>query len=382
MRIVAAWLAGLALAWWLPLAAGATAYAAPAPTSPASTSPAQAASARADAAPMQALTGQTMGTTWSVKLEAREADLPALQRGIQARLDTVVAQMSTWEADSDLSRFNRAAAGTRQALPAGFHQVLSAALQLAADTDGAFDPTVGPLVNLWGFGPDGRRGQAPQADELAAARARVGWQRLQIDDHGNAVQPGGAYVDLSGIAKGYGVDEVARFLSEQDVPAFLVEVGGELRSHGHKRDGSPWRIAVESPAPEDMVAAGANGPGGSPANTGDAGAAAQTVVALDGLAMATSGDYRHYFEQDRRRYAHTIDPRTGAPVQHALASVTVLHEQCMQADALATALTVLGPAQGWDYALRHGLAVRLVWHADDGFASRMTPAFAAHVQTP
>lgn len=317
------------------------------------------------AATLQRLTGETMGTTWSVTLQADAPTLPALQRGIQTRLDTVVAQMSTWEPDSDLSRFNAAPAGTRQPLPPELQEVMQAALALADGSDGAFDPTIGPMVNLWGFGPDGER-VAPEAGQLAAARARVGWQRLQLDANGVMTQPGDAYVDLSGIAKGYGVDQVAGFLREQEVPAYLVEVGGELRSHGRKPDGTAWRIAVEQPSPADF----------------DPDASAPAVIALDGMAMATSGDYRHFFDQDGRRYSHTIDPRSGRPVSHGLASVTVLHNDCMQADALATALTVLGPEQGWEYASRHGLAALLVWHDGEGFNSRMTPDFRAALVQP
>lgn len=317
-------------------------------------------------APLQQLAGQTMGTTWSVTLQADAAALPALKRGIQGQLDTVVAQMSTWEPDSDLSRFNDAPAGTRQALPPELLQVMEAALALADDSDGAFDPTVGPLVNLWGFGPDGTR-SAPDAGQLAAAQKRVGWKRLRPDANGVMTQPGNAYVDLSGIAKGYGVDQVARFLREQDVPTFLVEVGGELRSHGRKPDGTVWRIAVEQPSPADLDPDGTTIP---------------DVIALDDMAMATSGDYRHFFDEDGERYSHTIDPRSGRPVSHGLASVTVLHRQSMHADALATALTVLGPEQGWDFARRHDLAALLVWHEGDGLNSRMTPGFRSAVVQP
>lgn len=316
-------------------------------------------------ATLQRLSGETMGTTWSVTVKADATALPALQRGIQARLDTVVAQMSTWEPGSDLSRFNAAPAGTRQPLPPEMQHVMRAALALAEESGGAFDPTVGPLVNLWGFGPEGER-IAPDADQMAAARTWVGWQRLQLDANGVMTQPGGVYVDLSGIAKGYGVDQVAGFLREQEVPAYLVEVGGELRSHGRKPDGTVWRVAVEQPSPDDL----------------DPGASTPAVIALDGMAMATSGDYRHFFDEHGQRYSHTIDPRSGRPVAHGLASVTVLHHDCMQADALATALTVLGPEQGWEYARRHGLAALLVWHDGTGFDSRMTPAFQSALAAP
>ncbi|MBF6022689.1 FAD:protein FMN transferase [Lysobacter niastensis] len=298
-----------------------------------------------------------MGTTWSAKLLTRADALPALERGIQARLDEVVAQMSTWEADSDLSRFNHAAQGTSHLLPPELCTVLGAALDLARDTAGAYDPTVGPLVNLWGFGPDGARTEAPAAQALAVARGRIGWQRVQFDPlTRTAVQPGDCHVDLSSIAKGYGVDRVADYLIAQGIASFLVEVGGELRGHGRKPDDSAWQVAVEMPQDETATVA---------------------VVALEGLSIATSGDYRRYFGEGIARYSHTIDPRTGSPVAHGLASVTVLHPQCMHADALATALTVLGPESGLAYANRNGLAALFITHDGGGFRSRATPAFVA-----
>lgn len=309
------------------------------------------------------LRGLSMGTTWSVKLVAPATTLIALERGIQARLDEVVAQMSTWQADSDISRYNRAEAGSTHALPAAFAEVLQAALALAADTDGAYDPTIGPLTDLWGFGPAGARAQAPDSAPLAQARERVDWRRLRFDAARNELlQPGGAYLDFSSIAKGYGVDRVADWLLAQGVADCLVEVGGELRAHGRKPDGSAWRIAVEQPGREDRAAA---------------------VIALDGLAIATSGDYRRYFEQSSgaadgaRRYSHTLDPRSGAPIDNAVASVTVLHERCMHADALATALTVLGAHAGLAYANRQGLAALFVLRENDGFVARATPGFVA-----
>ena len=362
MRLATA-LSALVLACGMPVAACANAALA-------STAPATAAEtatvAPSAAQSMQSMNGLTMGTTWSVRLQADAAAIPDLQRDVQAQLDLVVAQMSTWERGSDLSRFNRAAAGTRQPLPPEMRQVMDAALALARDTGGAFDPTVGALVNLWGFGPDGER-RAPDAALLDRTMTRVGWQRLKLDASGVMTQPGDIYVDLSGIAKGYAVDQVTRYLLAQEVSAFLVEVGGELRSHGHKPDGTPWRIAVEQPTPADF---------------NERAAAAQAVVALDGMAMATSGDYRHFLAEDGRRYSHTIDPRNGQPVSHGLASVSVLHAECMHADALATALTVLGPAQGWDYARRRKLAAFFVWHDGDGFKTRMTPQFRAALSPP
>ncbi len=310
------------------------------------------------ASAVHTLHGQSMGTRWSVKLAVAPAALAALQRGVQAALDEVVAQMSTWEADSAISRFNRAAAGSEHALPAGFAQVLEAALALAAATNGAYDPTVGPLTDVWGFGPSGPRAQAPASAPLAQARERVDWRRLDYDPSQRRLrQPGGAYLDLSSIAKGFGVDQAARWLLAQGVDDCLVEVGGELRGHGRKPDGSSWRVAIEQPgAGADQAAA---------------------VIALDGLSVATSGDYRRFFDAGGRRYSHTLDPRSGAPIDNEVASVTVLHPDCMHADALATALTVLGARAGLAHANRHGLAALFVLREGDAFTSRATPAFVA-----
>ncbi len=308
---------------------------------------------------LQVLEGETMGTTWSVKLAARDDADTTLRTGIQAELDEVVAQMSTWEADADLTRYNRSPAGTWFTFPAEAKQVIDAAFALARDSGGAYDPTVGPLVSLWGFGPDGERHEAPSAEQIAAARARVGWQRVAFGDDGRVLQPGDTMIDLSSIAKGFGVDEVARHLDRAGVADYLVEVGGELRAKGRRPDGTDWHVAVQRPVENDRTD----------------GVDAQHVLALRDLSLATSGDYRHFFEQRGRRYSHTIDPRTAEPVAHALASVTVVHADCMQADALATALTVLGPDEGWDYAQRHGLAVLFITRHGEGFEERMTPAF-------
>src|SRR6185312_1911613 len=236
------------------------------------------------AAELQRLHGRTMGTTWSVLVELSPTHATdVLQRGIQAELDRVDGQMSTYKPDSDLSRFNRSPAGSWQQLPPEFFTVLQHALQLAKDSDGAYDPTVGPLVNLWGFGPDRRAHRPPGADAIAQARARVGWWKLKLDPVGRrARQPGGVCVDLSAVAKGYGVDQVGRYLQRMGVDTWLVEVGGELKAHGHKPDGTPWRVGIERP----------DAAGGAVA---DADELVRAIRVAD-RAIATSGDYRHVFE--------------------------------------------------------------------------------------
>lgn len=315
-------------------------------------------------AQVQLLQGDTMGTSWAVKFTASPAlALEPIRRGIQAELDRVVAQMSTWEPGSDLSRYNRAAAQSWQTLPEEFLQVLATALQVAEASGGAYDPTAGPLVNCWGFGPEPRRAAPPEAAEIRQALARVGWQRISLDlQQRRLQQPGGVYLDLSSIAKGYGVDQVARWMSGMGLRHFLVEVGGELRGQGCKPDGQPWWVVLERPADEE------------------AGNDDELLIALDGLAVATSGDYRRYFESGAQRYSHTLDPRSGRPITHALASVSVIHAECMQADALSTALTVLGLEQGLAWAQQHGVAALFVTRKDGGFEQQATPAFAAMLE--
>ena len=197
---------------------------------------------------VHALGGATMGTLWQVSLSAPPgADLHVLHDGIQACLDRVVAQMSTWEPDSDISRYNRAPAGSWQALPQPFFDGLREALAIAEDSDGACDPTVGPLVQAWGFGPYGQGGAVPDASTLAEARARVGWRRLELDaSRQRVLQPGGVALDLSGIAKGHAVDAVVDWLQARGLSAALVEVGGELRGYGRKPDGTPWKVLAEA----------------------------------------------------------------------------------------------------------------------------------------
>lgn len=308
--------------------------------------------------PIQSLHGETMGTSWSVRCIAG-GDLRRLRAELERRLDQVIAEMSSWRPDSALSRFNRLPAGGTQPLPAGFRSVLACAQATAEATGGAFDPTIGPLVDLWGFGavPTLHEGPPPDA-EIAAALDRTGWRKLVIDAApGGLRQPGGVALDLSGIAKGFAVDLLAEGLEAAGVASYLVEIGGELRGRGVKPDGSPWWVALERPARDQA-------PG--------------YVVALHDLAVATSGDYRRSFLHGGVMYGHTIDPRSGRPIAPDIAAVTVLHRRCMQADALATALSVLGLAAGLEYARHHGVAALIVARdAAGGCTEHLSPALAA-----
>ena len=311
-----------------------------------------------------ALAGTTMGTTWSVKLVAPStADAHALTAMAQRELDAVVREMSPWEPLSDLSRYNRAAAGTWTALPSAFARVLRCALEVAEASDGAFDPTLGGLVDLWGFGPRPFSGEPPKVQDITTAREAAGWRRVTLDGD-SLFQPGGLRLDLNGIAKGFAVDQVAAALGRAGARSYLVEVGGELRGTGAKPDGQPWWVELERPPA---------------ANDG-----LRTLVALHGLSVATSGDYRRFFEHDGRRYAHTLDPATAAPVANPTVSVTVLDASCMRADAYATALTVMAPDAALAFATEHGLAAMILARGplgvSGGLEERLSPALSAMLE--
>ncbi|MDM5181033.1 FAD:protein FMN transferase [Massilia sp. DJPM01] len=312
------------------------------------------------------LGGSTMGTSWSARVMAPGDAGPALLEGLQRQLDLVVAQMSHWERDSNLSRFNSAPAGNWHRLPDEFFTVLSYALEVAEASGGAYDPCAGALVNAWGFGARQRYNEAnfyaPLPGASAAIVARADRQRLRLDAGSRrALQAGGVQIDLSSVAKGYAVDLLARCLEAQGLHHYLVEIGGELRGAGSKADGQPWWVALE----------------GVPDAGGGAG---QTTVALHGLAIATSGDYRRYFEHGGRRASHTLDPRSGAPIRNDVASVTVLHAECMAADALSTALSVLGPDDGLAFAERHHLAARFLLREGGGLREVVSSAYQELLQ--
>lgn len=311
---------------------------------------------------LEVYNGFTMGTSFNVKWVAAEPDTTTrVGAAITAELTDVNASMSTYIADSELSRFNRSRSLEWQAISPGLAEVLSLAQRISQDSAGAFDVTVGPLVNLWGFGPDGRVVKAPRPEEIEALRQSVGYEKLELDPVRLKLRKAASqtYVDLSAIAKGYGVDRVARLLEAQGFDNYLVEIGGELRAKGVKPDGSSWLVAIESPVAGQR--------------------AIQHVIKVTDVAIATSGDYRNYFEEDGVRFSHTIDPQTGAPISHRLASVTVLAASCAQADATATALMVLGTDAGYAYAVSQGVEALFISKTASGFSERMTPGFKEYL---
>lgn len=302
--------------------------------------------------------GPTMGVTWRVKAYAPPGlDTGRIQAQIQALLNRIIAQMSTWEPTSHISLFNHAPAGGWLDLQPAFRHVLARALHWAELSDGAFDPTAGRLVDLWGFGAGGPAEAPPSDRDVDAALAASGWDRLALDGT-RLFQPGGLRLDLSGIAKGFGVDEVSRALTRLGLVDHLVDIGGELRGAGVKPDGQPWLAEIEAPPGEALPV----GP---------------IRVALHGLSIATSGDYRRYFVHDGRRYSHTLDPRTGRPITNGLRAVSVIAPECMDADALCTALGVLGPDEGLTFAREHAVAAHFLVDTGGHLSEIVTPALEA-----
>ena len=308
------------------------------------------------------LSGETMATSWHVTagtvpgLKAQQ-----LQALVQQALDQVNDAMSTYQPQSDLSRFNRAAPGQWVTISPQTLEVTQIALRVALQSGNAFNPAVAALVDLWGFGPSDRTGQAvPTASEIAAALAAGQLQGLQVDESVPALRKASAMsLDYSAIAKGYGVDQVAQQLQRVGVSNYMVEVGGEVRTSGKHPEGRPWRIGIERP---QLLQ-------GQPV----------LAVALGNEAVATSGDYRNYRELDGRRYSHTIDPTTGHPVSHRLASATVLAPTAVLADAYATAITVMGPERGLAFAESMALPVYLLVKQGEGFEARHSSAFERYL---
>lgn len=297
-----------------------------------------------------------MGSTYSVKYVRTETVAPAetLKAETEAILAEIDAQVSTYRPDSLIEQFNEAPSGTCQAMPQGVLELVSAGNRLHGESGGAFDLTLEPLLNLWGFGPKGVGETVPSAEQLAQVRQRVGQHYLRID--GQALcKDADIEVDFNSIAAGYAVDRIVERLAEMGVTSYLVEATGELKAAGLKPDGSHWRIGLEAPRDDQRVA--------------------QRIVQLDGYGISTSGDYRNYFEENGQRYSHTFNPLTGVPVNHTLAAVTVADSSTLRADGLSTLLMVLGPEAGIDYAERNAIAAFFVTREGKGFVTHTTAEF-------
>ncbi len=305
-----------------------------------------------------------MGTTYSVKLvltaEPSGNELEVWHDAIRARLDEVNDLMSTYLDTSEISRFNQASPKTAVDLSAPTAEVLRVAEEISAESKGAFDVTVGPAVDAWGFGPEVFT-SPPDEATLESLRARIGYRRVSLHGASATKDTAGVELNLSAIAKGYAVDRVAGALDELGHANYLVEVGGEVKVRGKNFDRAPWRVAIERPEARQ--------------------GSIHRVLPLEQGCLATSGEYRNSYEWEGRRYSHTIDPRTAAPVDHLLASASVHHESCARADAYATALMVLGPDEGVRFAQEADLAALLLVYNSDTVTESMTDAFAQLLET-
>jgi len=301
--------------------------------------------------------GATMGTRYTARFVVpQQAHVQAIVDELEATVTAVDVQMSTWKPDSDLSRLNRAAPDAWVPVSANLASLLVRAIEIGRDTGNAFNIGVGDLVAAWGFGPPGGNGLRGASTGPRASRPVD--ELLEIDlPNRRARKRAWVALDLCGIAKGFGVDELARVLDRHGIGAWLVGIDGEMRARGGKPDGSPWAIALEAPEDDRRAAMG--------------------VIELGDAAIATSGDYRHWTQIDGTRVSHTMDPRTGAPLQGVVASVTVIAPTCADADAYATALMVLGAEAGRDHARRRALDALFVAREGNEFIATGTGFFAS-----
>jgi len=300
-----------------------------------------------------------MGTSYHITLRADSDTAGQLAEKIEQRLARLNQLMSTYLADSELSRFNQSRSTDCFPFSTETATVIRAAQSIYEQSGGAFDPTLAPLIEIWGFDKRDTQDQLPSAELIAQLREQTGMDKLKIGADCIAKTLPELSLNLSAIAKGYAVDEIGRLLSAQGISDFMVEIGGEVVTRGKNPRGKAWHIAVEKPVSDTQ--------------------AVQRIIAISNRGMATSGDYRNYFEKDGKRYSHTIDPRSGYPINHKLASVTVIADTSMQADAWATAMMVLGEKEGLQLAEKQQLAVYMLVRSGDGFCEQASSAFMPYL---
>jgi len=306
-----------------------------------------------------------MGTAYSIKVAFAPADVDArsLRVATDAVLDRIDRSMSGYRPDSEISRFNASTSTDWFEVSSDLARVVDYALQVSRDSDGAFDLTVGPLVAAWGFGAAGEPIDLPDETKLAELREQVGYQKLEARLQPPALRKSNASVrvDLNAIAPGYAVDLIAERFRSMRLSDFMIDLGGEVRAQGRNARGEVWRIAVERPIDSEPEP--------------------YAILSLEDASVTTSGEYRHYFDRDGRRYSHTIDPRTGRPVEHSLASVVVIASTAMEVDAWATAFNVLGTKDGHELALKRGMPVMFIDANGGELKSVTTPQFDTHVSS-
>ncbi|TWX51690.1 FAD:protein FMN transferase [Colwellia hornerae] len=312
------------------------------------------------------LQGSTMGTTYNIKvvIENNTVDTKKIHLGIDALLVQLNQEMSTYIADSELSRFNKSTSLAPIKISVGLQRVIKEAIRLGDLSEGTLDVTVGPLVNLWGFGPEYQPDIVPSDEALLLARQRIGLSKLVLIGNKLSKKTPSLYVDLSTIAKGYGVDLVAEYLEEKGINNYLIEIGGEMRLKGFKHTGELWHVAIEKPIQDA---------------SGEQRSVYQVIIPKNN-AVATSGDYRNYHEANGKRFSHIIDPESGKPINHKLVSVTVIHSSSMTADGLSTAMMVMGEAKAIAFAEKNGIAAYIIAKTEHGFVEQSTVKFMQYLK--
>lgn len=319
-------------------------------------------SAKSETAAATVLEGKTMGTFWRVSaIDLSAARAEELRGKIQAQLDGDDQLMSTYKNDSALMRFNQSKSTSPWPVSEAMADIVTESLRVGYKTNGAMDITVGPLVNLWGFGPNKQPVKTPDQAQIDDARAKTGLQHLSVIN-----QSGQQYlqkdipdlfVDLSTVGEGYAADHLARLMAEEGISRYLVSVGGALVSRGMNASNKPWRVAIQKPTDEQN--------------------AVQAILDINGHGISTSGSYRNYYELDGKRISHVIDPQTGRPITHNLVSVTVISPTALEADAWDTGLMVLGTEKAKEVVRQQGLAVYMITREGEGFKTWMSPQFAS-----
>ena len=303
------------------------------------------------------LRGSTMGTSYSVRIvEPKEKEI---LKGIDTEIDSVLVdvnnKMSTYLQSSELSHFNQTKSTDWIEISKDLAHVINTSIGVSKESNSSFDITVGPLVNLWGFGPTQTANKMPDNKKIKELLVDVGINKIELDLNDLKIRKKNPdiYCDLSAIAKGFGVDKVGLFLESKGLKNYMVEIGGEVRTKGFNKQNEKWKIGISTPLGNGL----------------------EKVVDIANLSIATSGDYYNYYEVDGVRYSHTIDPRTGRPITHKLASVSVINEDCEKADAYATAIDVMGPEEGYEFALKMKLPIFMIVRKENGFIEKMTPQF-------
>lgn len=308
------------------------------------------------------ISGSTMGTTYTVKVVSlsNKNNPDLLKSKIDSILVKINQQMSTYIKDSELSQFNSSTDTAWRKVSTALSSIMQDAIDISIETNNFYDITIGPIVNLWGFGPELIPTKIPTDDEINRVRNKTGIDKLIVDIQNSKIKKKNSnlYCDLSSIAKGYGVDRVGKYLEESGELNYMVEIGGEVRAKGKNNNSENWKIGISTPL----------------------GTGLQKVVSLANVSIATSGDYLNYFEKDGIRYSHLINTKTGRPITHNLASVTVIHNDCSFADAFATAINVMGTDQGYKFALKKKLPVFMIVRENGNFLEKMTPEFKEYIE--